>query len=488
MKRNHFFSSLAVLVVAGVITTSSVFGAQAISMKIDGVLQNLETESTIVEDNLLMNVQKLAKTLGLALKYTNDSNTVTLSNDKKSMTMSVGSDDVKIGEQNLKLPTKCIRQDRIFYVPARFVCQTFGAKVGWVDKTKTIIVETGKTDLGVINLKERVTKDTRVFTYKQGLETAIMNNSSLKNLKDSEELIEENLDKAKDAELQAYYTSNKKGEIEAKRLVKQLEIEDKNLEENRKKIEDSTELTYRSYLSNIMTAELDLRTLEENIELEKINVRNMTVKHSLGMESDFNLNQAKEKLTQQESQKKSLEIMVKNARETLNLFLNFSKDTDLFIDYDVKYTPVDSAVDRHIAIQMEKDPDFIMEVREIEYAQYVVDTYDEALGESELKNDTELSKAERKHIDTKNKFTQNVYKTYNSLKQLEEKYRQLEVDYQLTKNNYNKAVSSFEAGKATIYEVQQLKVQLLKNEADLLKQQFEYDTLKFQYSKPYLIQ
>jgi hypothetical protein len=488
VKKNIFTKAAAAFALSGVLLAQPLYAAPSMKMKIDGVLQDLEAESIVVEDNLMMNVLQLAKNIGVSIKYSDQSNTVTLSDGKKSMVMSVGSDDVTINQQKLKLPTKAIREDRIFYVPARFVCQTFGFSVSWVEKTRTIVVETGRTELSIVNLKDRVNSDTRVFTYKQGLDTAIANNSSIKNLEDSRDLIEENLEQAEEAELEAYYSNNTVGEIQAKRQIKQLEIEEDNLEENKTKLQDAAELTYRSHLSNIMTAELDLRVLEENIELEKINVKNMTIKNQLGMESDFNLNQAKEQLRQYESQKAATEITVKNARETLNMFLSFSKNTDLFIDYDVKYTPIDNAVDRHIAIQLEKDPDYIMEQREIEYAEYVVDTYDELIGESEIQNENELNRVKRKHLDTENKFTQNVYKTYNSLKQLEEQRRQLEVDYQLNKNNYNKAVTSFEAGQSTIYEVQQLKVQLLKNEADLLKHQFDYDTLKFQYSKPYLIQ
>ena len=227
--------------------------------------------------------------------------------------------------------------------------------------------------------------------------------------------------------------------------------------------------------------------VEENIALERINVRNMALKNTMGMESDFNLQQARERLRLHESNLDSIESALAGARTSLNQFLGFSPNRDIFIEYDVTFNRVSSNVERHIALRFPDDPNLAIERRRVEHLEYIRDTTDHVMGESILRLDNDLAAARRNYSDMVNRFSRNIYTAWNNLRQIEERRNSLEIDLNLARNNYNQAVTNFEAGRITMFEVQQLKVQLLSIEIALIRNQFEYDNLRFAYDRPYLL-
>jgi outer membrane protein TolC len=232
---------------------------------------------------------------------------------------------------------------------------------------------------------------------------------------------------------------------------------------------------------------IDRQTLLENIELAKVNVKNVTLKHQLGMESDFNLNQAKESLKTYQSQLSNIDISIRNAKEVLNQYLGFSVKNDIFIEYDLKYVKIPDNVTTHISTRTGgEDPKLKIEWRGVEYYRYVQETYDPETEESKIKIDNDVLTAERKYNDLVISYEKSIREKYNQLKQLEERRLQLEIDFNLAKETYNKAVVNFETGMITLYDTLNAKLNYLKLEGDLLKNQIDYDNLKFAYERPYL--
>jgi hypothetical protein len=420
------------------------------------------------------------------MKYSDNSNSVTVSKDDRTIFLSVGKTDVTVNGQKLKTQVAPKKVNQQMYVPARFVAERLNAQVNWITKSSTIVITTNKKNNGILNLKETFSPDAKVLTYKSGLGYALDASSQLKNLDESKKLLEENIDSAEEAENEAINTNNKQGELSASRQLFQLRNELKSVDDNRKIAEASIEYTYRNYFTNIITLLIDRQTLTENVELAKINVKNTTLKHQLGMESDFNLNQAKESLKSYESQLSNIDISIRNAKEVLNQYLGFSIKNDIFIDYDLKYVKVSDNVQTHIATRTGDDPKLKIEYRSLEYYRYVEETYDPEIEESRVKIDNDLLTAERKYNDLEISYEKSIREKYNQLKQLEERRLQLEIDYNLAKETYNKAAANFEAGMITLYDTISAKVNYLKLEGDLLKNQIDYDNLKFVYDRPYL--
>ena len=461
--------------------------AQSINLKIDGVIQNLELDSVIEEDILLTDVVKLSKALGAAMKYSDNSNTVTVSKDGRTIILSVGKTQVDVNGQKLNAPIAPKKVNQQIYVPARFVSERLNAQVSWIAKSSTIVITTNKKSAGILDLKETATPDAKVLTYKSWLSYARDASSQLKNLDESKKLLEESLDKAEEAESQALNANNKQGETSALRQQFQLNNDLKSLDDNKKIIEASIEYSYRNYFTNIITLLIDRQTLLENIELAKVNVKNVTLKHQLGMESDFNLNQAKESLKTYQSQLSNIEISIRNAKEVLNQYLGFSVKNDIFIEYDLKYAKIPDNVTTHISTRTGgEDPKLKIEWRSVEYYRYVEETYDPEAEESKIKIDNDVLTAERKYNDLVISYEKAIREKYNQLKQLEERRLQLEIDFNLAKETYNKAVVNFEAGMITLYDTLNAKLNYLKLEGDLLKNQIDYDNLKFAYERPYL--
>jgi len=492
MKKNIIGLSTALVLTFSAFTTS-VFAAQNINLKIDGVIQNLDIESTIVNNNLLVDAETLGKALGAQVQYSEDRKSVTLTStiNKRVMVMTENSRAIKVNGQSLSLPVPTIVVGKNIYVPARFVAERAGASVNWIDRSKTIVITTGKVADGILNLSENVPNinDTdatniKVVSYKSGLEYAVTNNSQLKNLRDSKKVIEENIKDAEDMELAAYRAYDRKSEISAQRLQKQLKYQLDSLKENETLIKTSTEMMYRTYFTNIISSEIDKQLVQENIALEKINVKNTQLKFDLGMESAFNVNQAKEKLKQLETQLNNINISIRNNKEVLSQYLGYTTRTEFYIDYDIKYAEVPNNVYAQVATKTVDDPQLIIYNRDVLYYEYVKETSDKIMDESEAKIENDILTAKRKYNDTIASYEKNIRSTFNTLKQLEESRASLKIDINLAKENYNKAVANFEAGLITIYDVQGAKVALLSKECDLLKNQLNYDTQKFMYNNP----
>lgn len=489
MKKNILKSIVLSTIIALTISTTAFAEVkQQINLKIDGVLRNLDTNTTIKDNVLLINTTELSKLLYADLSYSNYSNTATLKKNDKLIVLNAGTKEVVVNGQKLQMPIEAQKINNELFIPARFIAERLGAKVTWLDKSKTFVIETDKKEVSVLNLKSEVTDKTKIYSYKTGLAQAIENSNQLKNIEGNRDILDDNIEKAKDQQDEAYYRLDKAGEISAKRLVKNLQNEKDSIKDNIQMIESSVELNFIQNITKLYSYLLDKQLIEKTIELENLNIKNMTLKHQLGYESDFNIEQEKIKLKSLENQKSNLMISIKNTKQIINMSLGRLPDSDVFFDYDIKYSPIANNITTHVInmTNVDDDPKLKIEKRAVDYVEYVKETTDSALNESDAKLDNDILIAKRKQSDLIASYEKNLYANFNSLKQLEEARASLKISYDEAKNNYNLIVINFEAGNKTMYDVYQAQNQLLKLEIDLLKNQLNYDSLKYIYNHPYL--
>ena len=114
--------------------------ADAIKIKLDGKDLICDTYPININGRVLLPVRNIAEAVGAEVSWYDDTQTVILSSDSVNSTLTIGSFNVVINDQNLEIDSKpMIWMDRT-YVPVRFVANTFNLNVDWDDSTKTVLL------------------------------------------------------------------------------------------------------------------------------------------------------------------------------------------------------------------------------------------------------------------------------------------------------------------------------------------------------------
>ena len=211
MKRR--FKSILVSTLLFTLISSNVVYAENVNVKINGIVQNIDLTTKVLEGSIYVDVKDLAKILNATLDYTENDGTAILKKRNNTITLYADSVDVIVNGQNLKLTTPPTKIDKTLFAPIRFVSQKLGATVDWIEKSKTIVINTNDTDaiadVKVLDLKEDITSKTKVMSYAIGLESALSVNSSLNNLSESYALLDEQEKSIKELLLNAEMSGDK---------------------------------------------------------------------------------------------------------------------------------------------------------------------------------------------------------------------------------------------------------------------------------------
>ena len=101
---------------------------------VNGVTKVNDVAPVIVGDRTLVPIRVVTELLGGTADWDNDTRTVTLKIDGKTMNMTIGKEIPGFGTSAV------IMNDRT-YVPVRYVMEMLGAEVEWIDATRQIIIE-----------------------------------------------------------------------------------------------------------------------------------------------------------------------------------------------------------------------------------------------------------------------------------------------------------------------------------------------------------
>ncbi|MBQ4283064.1 MAG: copper amine oxidase N-terminal domain-containing protein, partial [Lachnospira sp.] len=101
---------------------------------VNGVTKVNDVAPVIVDDRTLVPVRVVTELLGGTAAWDNETRTVTLKIDGKTMNMTIGKEIPGFGTSAV------IMNDRT-YVPVRYVMEMLGAEVEWIDATRQIIIE-----------------------------------------------------------------------------------------------------------------------------------------------------------------------------------------------------------------------------------------------------------------------------------------------------------------------------------------------------------
>ncbi len=506
---------LTALFLASTIAFSAVPAmAEEVSIEVDGLVE--ANTGTVINSNgyNLLGMRDVFEILGADVSWDSAKRCVTAKKDDKTITLYVDTNRAYVNDVNVKLPTKCVNLEGSIYVPVRFVSDALGYEIEWSQEKNRISINTGNEKYTLLDITPDITDDTMVITYEEALEMALDKSSSLKNIEDSVDYLDEmredlgdliwsldqqqsqinsnlfDLEQETDEILAAQLSmqENIESTIEVARNIKNVEIQKSMVEVNEEMVSDGVELALKSYINNIKSTQSQIELLESSVKLGQENISNLELKNKLGYESDYNLETAKTNQLENESNLQVLKLNLENQKQSLNNLLGLDANQDIYVESEVTFDALkDVSLETYVDSKRETDPSIKTLKNTVTLAEYKERTNAAYDSESEIGVRNELNTAKRDLEDGKDTLETNIRAAYNNIKQLEENNKTLLRAVEQAKSDYNSVVTMYNSGMATEYQVKQAKLGILSAEKDVEDNARNYDMLTFTFERPYLL-
>lgn len=518
MKKNFARLAAAGTLVSMLLSNStlSAFAAANINVRLDGLLQPIGAETINESGYTLVEAKKLFEMFGAEVGWSNVTKKITVTKGEQKIILDTKTNKATVGNKTVEIEPVGIvlTTDGKSMIPLRFAAELMGGSVEWDEAAATANIKTDTGKYVLLNDSKDISEDTELYSFDGALELARSSNSSLKNIEDSLVYLDDlrddlgqnmhTLDQysivlssyplndesgTSDYEaLQLSMQENIESTISVARGIKEADMRISESSINEEMINDSMEISLRSYLTSIRNYEMNIKLLEENIKLSRENIENMQLKYDLGMESAYNLNTEKNTLKQSEISLENLKLSLENQYHTLRSFMGIKPESDIYVEYNAEFDALDDVnLESYIAKKKESDPQIKLLKNAVELAKYNYNTSAANPGESETKTSNELKTAQRNLKDSQDAMDKNIRVTYNTIKLLEENNKSLLLAVEQAKEDYNSVVSSYQADRSTIYQVNMAKLGILKAEQAVEDNELNYAMNVYMFNHPYLI-
>lgn len=141
---------LIALMSLGIVFNTCAFTGYAdvgITVTLNGDKIEFDVQPQLIDDRTMVPLRKIFEAMGAVVDWDNDTQTVTATKDDKVVTAKINDRNLYINgvAKTLDVPPMII--DGRTLVPARFVAESFGANVDWVDNTQTVVIRTADSTI-----------------------------------------------------------------------------------------------------------------------------------------------------------------------------------------------------------------------------------------------------------------------------------------------------------------------------------------------------
>ncbi|GAX89988.1 hypothetical protein EFBL_1614 [Effusibacillus lacus] len=142
--------------------------SSVVTVYIDGKQQTFDPPAQVVNGRTLVPLRAIFEKLGAKVDWEDATQTVKASKDGKKVQLRIGSNKAYVNEEErtLDVPAQLI-QDRTM-VPARFVSEALGAKVGWDGELQSVFVQTRQDVVAVLETPEGITFESQSPAWDTG--------------------------------------------------------------------------------------------------------------------------------------------------------------------------------------------------------------------------------------------------------------------------------------------------------------------------------
>ena len=159
-----------ILSLTAVMSTSTVLAEENITVMLNGQAMDFDVAPIIQNDRVLVPMRAIFEELHCSVDYTDiDGRQIITAklNENNSISLVIGSDEMQIHNQKIKLDTAPVIVNDRTLVPLRAVSEAFDYDVNWDEDTKTVTIskEIPKTEYDILygRLKVKIKSDSKVY-------------------------------------------------------------------------------------------------------------------------------------------------------------------------------------------------------------------------------------------------------------------------------------------------------------------------------------
>lgn len=341
-----------------------------------------------------------------------------------------------------------------------------------------------------------IVKEEKIVTYDQAVQLAIDNNSTLRSLADTVELMEDN----KSLMHTTTYSSPNTNEeqflfMSSSRLNSLVAMNSydtgiKTSKLQSKILKIGAEVSVKSFFGNIKDQEKQLQLLQKNYEIAQKQLLEGQTKLKLGVISQNEFTTLQNTVKEMEQNIKLQELSIQDTYIELNKLLGLDADTVYDIQYDVTFEPLDLQTDIDTYVNKKVKTDVSLEIERVkaEDAKFGVNMFsDTGNGSSYNEKKNNEKTANRSLMDAVETKKKDIRTAYVQLQQMESKQQNLEIALQNAKTDYQTAKVNYNVGNITETQLKQAELAIIKAENDIQQNILQYDMLRYTFDNTCLL-
>ena len=114
---------------------------------LDGMALEFDVPPQIINNRTMVPLRVIFEELGAEVEWENETRTVTATKDDLVVQMTIGVEAVIVNGVSSPMDIAPLIINNRTLVPARFVSESFGCKVGWDNNSRTVYINSGENDL-----------------------------------------------------------------------------------------------------------------------------------------------------------------------------------------------------------------------------------------------------------------------------------------------------------------------------------------------------
>lgn len=341
-----------------------------------------------------------------------------------------------------------------------------------------------------------IVKEEKMVTYDQAVQLAIDNNSTLRSLADTVELMEDN----KSLLHTTTYSSPNPGEeqflfMSSSRLNSLVAMNNYDTGIKTSKLQSKilrigAEVSVKSFFGNIKDQEKQLQLLKKNYEIAQKQLLEGQTKLKLGVISQNEFTTLQNTVKEMEQNITLQELSIQDTYIELNKLLGLDADTVYDIQYDVTFEPLDLQTDIDTYVNKKVKTDVSLEIERVkaEDAKFGVNMFsDTGNGSSYNEKKNNEKTANRSLMDAVETKKKDIRTAYVQLQQMESKQKNLEIALENAKTDYQTAKVNYTVGNITETQLKQAELAIIKAENDIQQNILQYDMLRYTFDNTCLL-
>lgn len=328
----------------------------------------------------------------------------------------------------------------------------------------------------------------RVITYEEAIELATKENSSLKQISDTLDYINDtkslmfagsNYPMLPDDGSNYLVTAARFQQLSA---VNSLNTQQKSLRLTQELTDLSIEAGVKGEMTTISVLEQNYKLAKESLELSKEKLSQTSTMYRLGMVSWNDYEKAMKEVANQEQQIKQLEMSMEQEYNSFAKLLGIDENEEFQIEYNVEYEPVEKItdMDAFVNTKIKTDLALQMEKQNVDSASFGLNLFiDTGNGTDYDKQKLDVKTAERNYADSVKAKENSIKNAYIGLQNTESERKVLENKLAQAKADYETAKVNYQVGNITKLQLDSAELAITQAEIALEQNTLTHDVNKF---------